>query len=452
MTQYDFDLFTIGLGSGGTRAARIAAGHGARVAGAEEFRIGGTCVIRGCVPKKLLVYASRFAGEFEDAQGFGWSVKGATFDWSTLIQNKDREIERLSQAYRRGLANAGVTMFDERAEIAGPHSVRLMRSGKTLSAKTILIATGGKPWWPTDLPGIEHAITSNEVFDLPELPRHAIVAGGGYIAVEFACILKGLGADVTLVYRGEQILRGFDRDVRAHLRREMEALGVRFHMNAIFVGIENLGGEKVVHLSNGQILRGDCVLLAIGRTADTESLGLESAGVHTFGEGAIKVDHFSQTSVPSIYAVGDVTNRINLTPVAIREGHVFADSVFGGKPQSCDHHDVPTGVFTTPEIGTVGMTEEIARKGHRVDIYRSVFRPMKHTLTGRQTQTLMKLIVCQETDRVLGCHIVGHDAAEMIQCIAIAVKMKATKADFDATMALHPSAAEELVTMRTKTG
>lgn len=452
MPQYDYDLFTIGIGSGGTRASRIAANHGAKVAAAEAFRIGGTCVIRGCVPKKLMVYASHFAEDFEDARGFGWTVEGARFDWGTLIANKDREIERLSQAYRRGLTNAGVQIIEERAVITGPNSVRLA-SGRQITAKYILIATGGKPWLPDDLPGVEHTITSNEVFHLAELPKRVIVAGGGYIAVEFACIFRGLGSEVTLVYRGDQILRGFDHEVRAQARKEMEARGIRFVTNSVFAGIEDLGGEKVAQLTNGQQLRADQILMAVGRVADTVGLGLETAGVETVGQGAIKVDHFSRTTCPSIYAAGDVTNRINLTPVAIREGHAFADTVFGGKSITCDHHDVATAVFTTPEIGVVGQTEEMARKGgHKVDIYKTAFRPMKHTLSGRQTQTFMKLVVDADTDRVLGCHIVGPDAAEMIQCVAIAVKLKATKADFDATMAVHPSAAEELVTMRTKSG
>ncbi|HAH10756.1 MAG TPA: glutathione-disulfide reductase [Alphaproteobacteria bacterium] len=451
MTSFDYDLFTIGIGSGGTRASRIAAGHGAKVAAAEAYRIGGTCVIRGCVPKKLMVYASHFASDFADAEGFGWTVKGATFDWHTLIANKDREIARLSGAYRKGLETAGVAIFEERATITGPNNVRLS-SGQEITARTILIATGGKPWLPDDLPGIEHTITSNEVFHLPKLPKRVIVAGGGYIALEFACIFRGLGAEVTLVYRGDQILRGFDGDVRAHLRREMEAKGIRVITNAVFTGLEDKGGEKVAYTTNGLELRADCILMAVGRVADTDGLGLERAGVETVGEGrAVKVDHFSRSSVPSIYAVGDVTNRINLTPVAIREGHAFADTVFGGKPTSCDHSDVPTAVFTTPEIGTVGLSEEMARKGgHSLAIYKSVFRPMKHTLSGRETRTLMKLVVDAQSDRVLGCHIVGADAAEMIQCVGIAIKMKATKADFDATMALHPSAAEELVTMRTR--
>lgn len=450
MAEFDFDLFTIGIGSGGTRASRIAAGYGAKVAAAEDYRIGGTCVIRGCVPKKLMVYASHFSEDFEDARGFGWTVEGARFDWPTLIANKDKEIERLSQAYRRGLTNAGVTIFEERAVVTGPHSVRLS-SGREISAKRILLATGGKPWLPDDLPGVEHAITSNEVFHLPELPRRIVVAGGGYIALEFASIFRGLGSQVTVVYRGDQILRGFDREVRAHLRKELESRGIRIITNTVFAGIEDLGGEKTVQLTNGELLRADAILMAVGRVADTGKLGLEAVGVETIGQGAIKVDRFSRTSVPSIFAVGDVTNRINLTPVAIREGHAFADTVFGGKNVSCDHHDVPTAVFTTPEIGTVGLTEEAARDGgHKLDIYKTSFRPMKHTLSGRATQTLMKLIVDAQSDRVLGCHIVGPDAAEMIQCVAIAVKLKATKADFDTTMALHPTAAEELVTMRSK--
>jgi glutathione reductase (NADPH) len=452
MAAFEYDLFTIGIGSGGTRASRIAANHGAKVAAAEAFRIGGTCVIRGCVPKKLMVYAGRYAEEFEDAHGYGWTVAGARFDWATLIANKDREIERLSQAYRRGLTNAGVQIFEERATITGPHSVRLA-SGREITAKHILIATGGKPWLPDDLPGVEHTFTSNEAFHLSALPERVIVAGGGYIALEFASIFRNLGSAVTLVYRGDQILRGFDRDVRSLVRKELEARGVRVVTNTVFAGVEDLGGEKVVHLTNGEILRADGVMMAVGRVADTQGLGLETAGVETAGQGAIKVDHASRSTCPSIYAVGDVTNRINLTPVAIREGHAFADTVFGGKQWACDHHDVATAVFTTPEVGVVGQSEEAARKGgHQLDIYKTAFRPMKHTLSGRQTQTLMKLIVDAQTDRVLGCHIVGEGAAEMIQCVAIAVKLKATKADFDATMALHPTAAEELVTMRSKSG
>jgi glutathione reductase (NADPH) len=452
MTAFDYDLFTIGIGSGGTRASRIAANHGAKVAAAEAFRIGGTCVIRGCVPKKLMVYAGRYAEDFEDAAGFGWTVESARFDWKTLIANKDREIERLSQAYRRGLVNAGVEIFEERAAITGPNSIRLA-SGRDVTAKHILIATGGKPFVPDDLPGVEHTFTSDEVFHLAEMPSRLVIFGGGYIALEFASIFRGLGAAVTLVYRGDQILRGFDRDVRSLVRKELEARGIRVITNAVFAGVEDLGGEKVAHLTNGEILRSDGVMMAVGRVPETATLGLDSAGVETQGQGAIKVDHFSRSSCPSIYAVGDVTNRINLTPVAIREGHAFADTVFGGKSMPCDHHDVPTAVFTTPEIGTVGQTEETARKGgHTLDIYKTAFRPMKHTLSGRQTQTLMKLIVDADTDRVLGCHIVGDGAAEMIQCVAIAVKLKATKADFDATMAVHPTAAEELVTIRSKSG
>jgi glutathione reductase (NADPH) len=406
----EVDLFVIGAGSGGVRAARIASGYGARVMIAEEYRVGGTCVIRGCVPKKLLVYASRFAEEFEDAAGYGWTVPEPTFDWSTLIANKDREIARLEAAYTANLQRAKVEIAKSRAVLIDPHTVKLTATGETVRAKHILIATGGAPSLGKEIEGFEHVISSNEVFHLPQLPKRILIQGGGYIAVEFAGVFNGLGSEVTLVYRGDNILRGFDDDVRQHLRTEME------------------------------------------KRPNVKGLGLEAAGVALNPAGGIAVDDYSQTSVPHIHAVGDVTDRIALTPVAIREGHAFADTVFGKKPTRVDHANVPTAVFSEPECGVIGLTEaEACRQLAKVDIYKSTFRPMKATLSGRDTRTMMKLVVDGGTDRVVGAHIVGADAGEMIQLIGIAVKMKATKADFDATMAVHPTAGEELVTLREKT-
>ncbi|HLH90230.1 MAG TPA: glutathione-disulfide reductase [Xanthobacteraceae bacterium] len=447
----EVDLFVIGAGSGGVRAARIAAGYGAKVAVAEEYRVGGTCVIRGCVPKKLLVYASRFAHEFEDAAGFGWTVPEPSFDWATLIANKDKEIDRLERAYVSNLEKAGATILRTRAVIADPHTVRLA-DGETVRAGHILIATGGWPGLGAPIPGREHAITSNEAFHLPTLPKRVLVQGGGYIAVEFACIFAGMGSAVTLVYRGANILRGFDDDVRGHLRAEMERRGIAIVTGETVAAIEPAGSAYSARLSGGKQIEADRVMFATGRMPNVRNLGLEAIGVKLADNGGIAVDAHSRSSVPHIYAVGDVTNRINLTPVAIREGHAFADTVFGKKPTAVDHVNVPTAVFSEPEIGCVGLTETEARERYpRVDIYKATFRPMKATLSGRDTRMLMKLVVDGASDRVLGCHIIGEGAAEMVQVAAIAVKMKATKADFDATVALHPTAAEELVTMRTPT-
>jgi glutathione reductase (NADPH) len=445
----EVDLFVIGAGSGGVRAARIAAGHGAKVAIAEEDRVGGTCVIRGCVPKKLLVYASRFAHEFEDAAGFGWSVPEPTFDWSTLIANKDKEIDRLERAYVANLEKPGVVIVRSRAVIADPHTIRLA-NGETCRAKHILIATGGAPSLGEAIHGHEHVISSNEAFHLPSLPPRVLVQGGGYIAVEFAAIFAGLGAKVTLVYRGENILRGFDDDVRNHLRAEMERRGIEIVTCDTVLEVEKEDTGYMVLLAHGRHIDVDCVMFATGRRPSVGRIGLEAVGVKLADNGGIAVDTHSRTSVPHIYAVGDVTNRINLTPVAIREGHAFADTVFGGRPTVVDHALVPTAVFSEPEVGVIGLTEAQARERYaRVDIYKSTFRPMKATLSGRDTRMLMKLVVDGESDRVLGCHIVGEGAAEMIQMVGVAVRMGATKADFDATMAVHPTAAEELVTMRT---
>ena len=447
----EVDLFVIGAVSGGVRAARIAAGYGAKVAIAEEYRVGGTCVIRGCVPKKLLVYASRFAHEFEDAAGFGWTVPTPAFDWATLIANKDKEIDRLERAYVANLEKSGVSIVRSRAEIADPHTIRLA-GGETVRAGHILIATGGAPALGGPIPGHEHVITSNEAFHLPALPRRILIQGGGYIAVEFACIFAGLGSEVTLVYRGLNILRGFDDDVRSHLRGELERRGMAIITGDTVAAVEPAADGYRVALAGGKRIAVDRVMFATGRRPNVGGIGLDRVGVRLADNGGIAIDAHSRTSVPHIYAVGDVTNRVNLTPVAIREGHAFADTVFGNKPTRVDHTNVPTAVFSEPEVGVIGLTETQARERcARVDIYRATFRPMKATLSGRDTRVLMKLVVDGATDRVLGCHIVGEGAAEMIQLAGVAVKMKATKADFDATVALHPTAAEELVTMRTPT-
>ena len=450
MAEFDVDLFVIGGGSGGVRAARIAAGHGARVMIAEEYRMGGTCVIRGCVPKKLLVYASHIHHEIEDAAGFGWTIPPATFDWPTLIANKDKEIARLEAAYTANVEKSGARIVKTRAVFEDAHSLRL-GTGETIKSKYVLIATGGAPNHGAAIPGIEHVISSNEVFHLKSLPKRILIQGGGYIALEFACIFAGFGCDVTLVYRGENILRGFDEDVRIHVRSEIEKEGITVLTGCTVSKVDKHGNEFTSHLSNGSSIASDQVMFAIGRHPNVANLGLEKADVAINPRnGGIAVDNFSRTSVPNIYAIGDVTHRLNLTPVAIREGHAFADTVFGKRTVEVDHAEIPTAVFSQPEVGTVGLTEAQARaQFSHVDIYKSDFKPMKATMAGRDTRILMKLVVDATTDRVVGCHIVGDGAAEMVQLLGIAVKMKATKADFDATMALHPTAAEELVTMRT---
>ena len=452
MAEFDADLFVIGGGSGGVRAARIAAGYGAKVMVAEEYRLGGTCVIRGCVPKKLLVYASHVRHELEDATGFGWTIPPASFDWPTLIANKDREIARLEQIYSSNVEKSGARIVKSRAVFEDPHTLRLS-TGETVRAKYILIATGGAPNHGVAIPGIEHVISSNEVFDLPKLPKRILIQGGGYIALEFACIFAGLGSDVSVVYRGDNILRGFDEDVRAHLRAEMERAGITILTGCTVNAVERFGDEFTSHLSNGSSIASEQVMFAIGRHPNVANLGLEKAGIAiNEANGGIAVDGFCQTSVPHIYAIGDVTHRTNLTPVAIREGHAFADTVFGKKTVKVDYTNIPTAVFSQPEVGTVGLSEAQARAMYtHVDVYKTDFKPIKATLSGSRVRVLMKLIVDGSTDQVLGCHIVGPEAAELMQVIAIAVKMKATKADFDATMALHPTAAEELVTMRSPT-
>ena len=451
MSDFDVDLFVIGAGSGGVRASRIAAGYGAKVMVAEEYRVGGTCVIRGCVPKKLLVYASRFSEEFEDAAGYGWTLGEPSFDWATLIANKDREIDRLEAAYVANLERSSVEIVRSRAVIEDAHRVRLVASGKIVRAKYILVATGGWPDFGADIAGLEHVISSNEAFHLKELPKRVLIQGGGYIAVEFAGIFKGLGSEVTLVYRGDNILRGFDDEVRDHLRMEMERRGIRIITKQIVEAVEKVDHGLCVSLSDHESQVVDQVMFATGRRPNVTGLGLDKVGVRVNAKGAIEVDRFSQTSVPHIYAVGDVTDRVALTPVAIREGHAFADTVFGGKSIAADHSDIPTAVFSEPEVGVIGLTEAEARRDFaRIDIYKTSFRPMKATLAARNTRSFFKLIVDGDTDRVLGCHIVGPDAGEIIQVVGIAIKMNATKADFDSVMAVHPTAAEELVTMRTK--
>ena len=451
MAGYDYDLFVMGAGSGGVRAARIASGHGARVAIAEEFRYGGTCVIRGCVPKKILVYASRFRDDFEDARGFGWNVGETSFDWARLIANKDKEIDRLEAAYKSNLERAGVVTYSERVVFEDAHTVRLVTSGRTVTADKILVATGGTPNLDPGLEGHEHVITSNEAFHLEEMPKRIVIAGGGYIAVEFAGIFAGLGAEATLIYRGPKILRGFDDEVRDGLMEALPERGIRIITEQVFTKIEKTGMGLKGTISDGRVLEADQIMFAIGRSPNTQGLGLERAGVELGTFGKIKVNEHSKTSVENIYAVGDVTDRVALTPVAIREGHAFADSVFGKTPRTVDHMLIPTAVFSTPEIGTCGMTEGLARELHgEVDIYKTRFRPMRNTMSGRAERTLMKLIVNPADQKILGCHILGPDAGEIIQVVGIAMKMGATKPDFDATMALHPSAAEELVTMREK--
>jgi len=446
------DLLVIGGGSGGVRAARIAASHGAKVMLAEEHRIGGTCVIRGCVPKKLFVYASRFADDFRDCAGYGWTVERTRFDWATLVANKDKEIARLEAAYTANLDRVKVEHVKSRASFQEGRTVRLEAFGELVRASNVLIATGSWPHPGDPIPGIEHAISSNEVFEFRELPRSIVVQGGGYIAVEFACVFAGLGSSVTLVYRGENILRGFDGDVRSHLKAELERKGIRVLCGAKVTSITSSDGGYRVGVDGFAPIIADKVLFALGRHPNTGSLHLDRAGVEVAAGGAVKVDRYSQSTTPGIFAVGDVTNRVNLTPVAIREGHAFADTVFGDRPTAVDHTGVPTVMFSEPEVGAVGMTEEeaVASLG-RVDVYKTTFRPMKATLSGSGSQSLMKLVVDGRSERVVGCHIVGPDAGELIQVIAIAVQMRASKSDFDAVMAVHPTAAEELVTMRQPT-
>ena len=448
--QHDYDLFVIGGGSGGVRAARMAARTGARVGIAEEYRYGGTCVIRGCVPKKLLVYASHYRDEFEDAAAYGWTVGGASFDWPALRDNVQREVSRLSGAYESLLDGAGVERFQSRAVLDDANTVRLLADDRRLTAGTILIATGSWPFIP-HIPGREHIASSNEMFTLERLPERIAIVGGGYIGVEFASIFNGLGVDVTLIYRGDKILRGFDDDLRACLMQAMRERGIRLLLNKYLARIEAAGDEKLIVFEDGEELRAGCLMYATGRVPLTAHMGLMEAGVKLGLDGEILVDAYSRSTVETVYAVGDVTDRVNLTPVAIDEAMRFVDTVFRDTPSPVDHSFIPTAVFSQPEIGTVGLTEAAARAQYgQVDIYKSVFRPMKYVMPGREERMLLKLVVDAASGRVLGCHIIGPEAAEMAQLLAIPLRMGATKADFDATMALHPSLAEELVTMREK--
>lgn len=446
---FDYDLFVIGGGSGGVRAARVAAQGGAKVALAEEDRYGGTCVQRGCVPKKLMVFASEYPGHMEDAQAYGWTVHAGGFDWPTFRGKLHAELDRLEGVYRNILGNAGVQTYDTRATVADAHTVALS-TGEHFTAKHILVATGGWPVKP-DLPGAEEALTSNEIFHLEDLPRSILIIGGGYIASEFACILNGLGVQVTQYYRGAQILRGFDEEARGLIADEMMRNGVDLHLGCNIVEMEKRDGGFRVKATNGDERMFDQVMFATGRTPNTTGLGLEEVGVELGRNGEIVVDDYSQTSVPSIYAIGDVTDRVNLTPVAIREGMAFVDTVFNGNPTPVDHALIPTAIFTQPEFGTIGLSEEEARDQEPVDIYATSFKPMQQSFAGRADRVLMKLIVSKETRKVLGCHIVAPGAGEMIQLAGIAVKMGATKEDFDRTVAVHPTMSEELVTMREPT-
>ena len=450
MAKYDYDLFVIGAGSGGVRAARVAAISGAKVAVAEEHRVGGTCVIRGCVPKKFMVYASEFAHGFDVARKYGWTVGETSFDWPAFIAEKDKEIARLSGIYVRNLQNAGAELFHGRAKVIDAHTVEIEGTGK-VSAQRILIATGGRPWMPKELPGVEHAITSNEAFHLDQLPKRIVIAGGGYIAVEFAGIFNGLGVDTTLVHRGPNILRGFDDDVRAHVAEEMGKRGIKVILGCQHTGVAKTESGLVSSFASGQDIESDVVMFALGREPYVQGLGLEEAGVELSENGAVVVDEYSRTTVKSIWAVGDVTDRINLTPVAIREGHAFADTEFNDKPTAFDHDDVAVAVFSQPPVGSIGLSEADARKTlGKVDIYLSRFRPMKYAFIGGEERCLVKLVVDAESERIVGCHVVGPDSPEIIQMAAIAIKMGVTKTQWDSTCAVHPTLAEELVTLREK--
>ena len=448
MAQHDYDLFVIGAGSGGVRAARLAAKAGARVAIAEDDRIGGTCVIRGCVPKKLLVYGSDFAQGFKDAKNFGWDVAAPDFNWRRLADNVEAEVSRLSGIYRKNLEAAGVAILEDRAEIVDAHAIKLKHGG-SFSAGRILIATGGHTYRPTHLPGFELGVTSSDAFKLEELPRDLLILGGGYIALEFAAIFHGLGVKVSVGYRGRRVLRGFDNDVRKHVEAEMNAAGVRIINETHLKSLTKLANGRIcASMESGVQLEFDAVMFALGRAPNTLGLGLENAGVKLNGRGAVMVDEYSRSNVASIWAVGDVTDRLNLTPVAIREAQAFADTEFRGRPTAFDHADVASAVFCRPPVGAVGLTEADAHAQFRnVQVFRTIFRPMKHILAGNPQQMMMKLVVDADTDRVVGVHIAGPDAPEMIQVAAIAVKARLTKAQWDATCAVHPTAAEELVLM-----
>ncbi len=449
MSRFDFDLFCIGGGSGGVRASRVCASYGAKAAIAEEKHFGGTCVNVGCIPKKLFSYAAHYREDFHDAAGYGWTAPDPVFHWPTLLENKNREIARLNAIYENVLAKAGVEILKLRAAIVDPHSVEC--GGKTYSAKHILVATGS---WPTvpDIPGRELAITSNEAFFLPELPASIIVVGGGYIALEFASIFNGLGVPTTLVYRGKRLLRGFDADLGARLGEEMAKKGIQIRLESDIAALEkNADGSLAVTFRDASHGRTGMAMFATGRKPNTRDLGLEAAGVQLAGDGAIKVNEYLASSVDSIHAIGDVTHRVNLTPVATAEGMALAKTLFRDQPTLMDYHDIPTAVFAIPNLSTVGLSEELAiARGHAVEIYKTSFRSLRHTLSGSEEKTFMKLVVDAATQRVLGAHMMGADAGEIIQGIAIALKCGATKAQFDSTIGIHPTAAEEFVTMREK--
>jgi glutathione reductase (NADPH) len=448
MTDFDYDLFVIGAGSGGVRAARIAASHGARVAVAEEFRIGGTCVIRGCVPKKLLVYASHFAHTLHDAPTYGWTLGESRFDWARLRDFVASDVDRLERAYTNTLDNNQVEHFHERAVVEGPNTVRLA-SGREISARIILIAVGAWPVMP-EIEGAEHCITSNEVFHLPELPKRIVIQGAGYIALEFAGVFNALGSQVTVVNRSDKILRGYDHDLTERLLPILQGRGIEFGFNRPIRKVEKQAdGSLLVHAGEGDPIAADVVMAATGRKPKTEGLGLEGAGIELGAGGEVPVDEYNQTSCPSVYAVGDVTDRVQLTPVAIREGHAFADTVFGDTPRTTAYDHIPSAVFTQPPIASVGLTEEQARTVHgHVKVFKSDFRPMQNMFSEVAERGFYKLVVDPQTDKVLGVHMIGPDSPEILQAAAIAVKAGLTKADFDATVALHPSMAEELVLMR----
>ncbi|MET3612925.1 glutathione reductase (NADPH) [Rhizobium aquaticum] len=450
MSTYDYDLFVIGGGSGGVRSARVAASLGKKVAIAEEYRFGGTCVIRGCVPKKLFVYASQFPEHFEDAAGFGWTVGESSFDWKALVAAKDKEISRLEGLYRKGLENAKAEQIDSRAELVDAHTVKIVKTGKTVTAERIVIAVGGTPNPHAALKGHEFCISSNEAFHLEELPKSILIAGGGYIAVEFANIFHGLGVDVTLIYRGAEILSRFDHDLRRGVHAAMEAKGIKVLCHDVIQEVTKTAEGFAAQTKNHGTLDVGLVMLALGRDPNTEGLGLEKAGVSTDHKGAIIVDKYSRTNVPSIFALGDVTDRVQLTPVAIHEAMCFIETEYKNNPTSPDHDLIATAVFSQPEIGTVGLSEEDAGKKYPdLEVYRAEFRPMKATLSGRSEKMLMKLIVNAADRKVVGAHILGHEAGEMAQLLGITLKAGCTKDDFDRTMAVHPTAAEELVTMYT---
>lgn len=448
MPSYDYDLFVIGGGSGGVRGARVAASLGKKVAIAEEYRYGGTCVIRGCVPKKLFVYASQFHEHFEDAAGFGWTVGESSFDWKKLVAAKDNEIARLEGLYKKGLAGANAEILETRAELLDAHTIKLLKSGETVTAKTIVIATGGRPNPHEALPGHELCISSNEAFHLEELPKSILIAGGGYIAVEFANIFHGLGVETTLIYRGTEILSRFDEDLRRGLHEAMVAKGIRILCQDVMEKVTKGENGLVIETMKGETLNAGVVMLALGRDPNTKGLGLEKAGIAVNERGAVIVDDYSGTNVENIYALGDVTDRVQLTPVAIHEAMCFIETEYKNNPTKPDYDLIPTAVFSQPEIGTVGLSEEEAGKRYQeLEVYRAQFRPLKATLSGRAEKMMMKLIVDAASRKVVGAHILGHDAGEMAQVLGITLKAGCTKDDFDRTMALHPTAAEELVTM-----